>query len=240
MSSYKRICMWSGPRNISTTLMYSFAQRTDTSVYDEPLYAYYLKNSNATDYHPGAEETLASQENDGEKVIAEMLSNTDNQVQFYKQMTHHLLSLDKSFLKKVTNILLTRDPKEMLPSYSAVIEKPQLNDVGYQLHIELVEYFEKNDIPYIVLDSKRVLLNPEEQLKKLCKLLGIEFQAKMLHWEKGARKEDGIWAKYWYKNIHNSTGFIPYKEKSEVFPKHLLPLLKECEPYYKHLLERAL
>ena len=43
----KRICLWSGPRNISTALMYSFAQRSDTIVYDEPFYAYYLKNSNA-------------------------------------------------------------------------------------------------------------------------------------------------------------------------------------------------
>jgi len=37
-----RICLWSGPRNVSTALMYSFRQRTDTSVVDEPLYAHYL------------------------------------------------------------------------------------------------------------------------------------------------------------------------------------------------------
>jgi hypothetical protein len=34
---------WSGPRCCSTSLMYSFAQRDDTSVLDEPLYASYLK-----------------------------------------------------------------------------------------------------------------------------------------------------------------------------------------------------
>ncbi|MFN3491212.1 MAG: sulfotransferase family protein, partial [Anaerolineales bacterium] len=28
-SNIKRICLWSGPRNISTALMYSFAQRDD-------------------------------------------------------------------------------------------------------------------------------------------------------------------------------------------------------------------
>ena len=26
----KRICLWSGPRNVSTALMYAFAQRSDT------------------------------------------------------------------------------------------------------------------------------------------------------------------------------------------------------------------
>ena len=55
-----RLCVWSGPRNISTALMYSFAQRADTTVYDEPLYAHYLVNSDAKDYHPGAEEIIAN------------------------------------------------------------------------------------------------------------------------------------------------------------------------------------
>jgi len=37
-----RINCWSGPRNVSTALMYSFRQRTDTTVVDEPIYAHYL------------------------------------------------------------------------------------------------------------------------------------------------------------------------------------------------------
>ena len=38
-----RINLWSGPRNVSTALMYSFAQRSDTAVVDEPLYGHYLR-----------------------------------------------------------------------------------------------------------------------------------------------------------------------------------------------------
>lgn len=34
---------WSAPRSLSTSLMYSFAQRDDTEVLDEPLYAHYLR-----------------------------------------------------------------------------------------------------------------------------------------------------------------------------------------------------
>ena len=37
-----RIAMWSGPRNISTAMMYSFAAREDCDVVDEPFYAAYL------------------------------------------------------------------------------------------------------------------------------------------------------------------------------------------------------
>ena len=41
----KIISLWSGPRNVSTALMYSFAQRSDTQVIDEPLYAHYLQHT---------------------------------------------------------------------------------------------------------------------------------------------------------------------------------------------------
>ncbi len=240
MTDFKHFCMWACPRNISTTMMYSFAQRNDTKVYDEPLYAHYLANTNAKEYHPGAAEILKHHENDGKKVIVEMLKNEEAPVQFYKQMTHHLLDLDRSFMKSVHHILLTRDPKEMLPSFAAVIENPVLEDTGYSHHNKLIDYFEGNSIPFTVIDSKKILLDPEGQLKKLCNRLGIEFQEAMLKWEKGPRKEDGVWAKYWYGNIHNSTGFMTYKEKEQSFPKHLIPLLEECTPFYERLKALAL
>ena len=37
-----RIAMWSGPRNLSTAMMYSFGARPDFAVVDEPFYAAYL------------------------------------------------------------------------------------------------------------------------------------------------------------------------------------------------------
>ena len=46
----------SGPRNISTAIMYSFAQRPGCSVFDEPLYGIYLKDF----YERGVLENLDS------------------------------------------------------------------------------------------------------------------------------------------------------------------------------------
>ena len=232
-----RVCLWSGPRNISTTMMYSFAQRNDTRVFDEPLYAHYLSNTDANEYHPGADEIIAKMENDGEKVIDLILGNHDKQIVFFKNMTHHLLNLDFSFMKKVVNVLLTRDPVEMLPSFDKVISNPSMEDVGYEMQTKLVDYFTKNNIQFIVLDSKKVLLHPEKELRKLCDKIGILFDKQMLYWESKARKEDGVWAKYWYENIHKSTGFIAYHPKTAPFPNHLKPLLNDCLPHYQKLIE---
>ena len=130
MNNTKRIFLWSGPRNISTTLMYSFAQRKDIRVFDEPLYAHYLTCTNAKEYHPDAELIIRSMECNGQLVVDEMLKNNSAEVLFFKNMTHHLLDLDKSFMKNGLNIILTRNPEDMLPSFHKVIPNPTLNDVG--------------------------------------------------------------------------------------------------------------
>lgn len=237
-SNIKRISMWSGPRNISTALMYSFAQRNDT--FDEPLYGYYLRHSEARHYHPGAEDTMASLENDGKKVVDMMLQNSEKPVLFYKNMTHHLLDLDLEFMNDLTNIILTRDPQEMLPSFAKVIKHPTMQDVGYKLHVDLLNRFEKHNIKYVVLDGKNVLLNPTSVLTKLCDHIGIPFDEHMLQWTPSKRPEDGVWAKYWYDNVHKSSGFGEYRPKTESFPNHLQSLLEECRPYYKQLQTLAL
>lgn len=234
--SKTRICLWSGPRNISTALMYGFAQRSDTQVFDEPLYAHYLSQSSAKGYHPGATEVLASMENDGEKVVREVILGVHTApVLFFKLMAHHLLNLENSFLLQTVNILLTRDPAEMLPSYAAVVENPSLDDVGYAKHLEIFNFLKSQGEMPIVLDAKQVLLNPEKVLRKLCERINIVFDQNMLSWRPGARTEDGVWAKYWYHNVHRSAGFSPYTKKTAPFPAHLKPLLAQCQPYYEQL-----
>ena len=230
-----RVNLWSGPRNISTAIMYSFAQRSDTVVVDEPLYGYYLAHTNADSYHPGADEVINSMETDGEKVIKWMLGNFEKPVVFFKQMTHHLIDLDYSFMKGMINILLTRDPREMLPSFATDIQKPKMTDVGYLDQSRLYETLAKIGQPPIVLDSKQILLTPEATLEKLCSAIGIPFDEAMLSWENGGRPEDGVWAKHWYRNVHDSTGFKPYQPKTDPFPKDLEPLMEKCMPIYQRL-----
>lgn len=232
----KRVCIWSGPRNISTALMYSFAQRADTTVIDEPLYAHYLTSTKAREYHPGAGEVIADQENDGQKVIDQVIfGEYDTPVVFIKHMTHHLVDLDLGFLKDTINIILTRDPNDMLRSIVHQIPEPEMKDVGYAAHLELMEYLQALGQQPMVVDSKDVLMDPERKLRELCAYVDIPFDEGMLSWAAGARPEDGIWARHWYHNVHRSTGFQPYTPKTGPFPEHLKDLLAESERCYKKL-----
>ncbi|HKK25555.1 MAG TPA: hypothetical protein VJ941_07975 [Gracilimonas sp.] len=240
MLKTKRICLWSGPRNISTALMYAFAQREDTTVIDEPLYAHYLVNTNAREYHPGADEVIASQENDGQKVIEEViLGDYDTPIAFFKNMTHHLVNLDWDFMEKTTNVILTRPPKEMLISYAKRVKNPTMQDVGYEKHLELVKYLKSIGKKPLIVDSKDILQYPQSRLRELCGTLGIPFDEAMLKWPAGPRKEDGVWAKHWYHNVHRSTGFKAYKAPTEAIPEDMGDLLERCEEAYEELLTHA-
>ena len=233
----KRICLWSGPRNVSTALMYSFAQRSDCQVYDEPLYAHYLRHTDADEYHPGANEILASMENDGEKVVEMMMGSHEKPVVFFKHMTHHLIELNLDFLKGCINVILTRDPREMIVSFDKVIPNPTMQDVGYEAHLVLMDQLERIGQKAIVLDSKEILFDPKKTLSGFCEAIGIPFEESMLSWKSGPILEDGIWANHWYDNVHKSTGFEPYRKKEVDFPERLESLLEKCEPIYKNLLK---
>ena len=234
-----RINLWSGPRNVSTALMYAFAQRPDTRVVDEPLYGHYLSVSGVR--HPGDDEILDAMDTDGERVVREVfLAPCDRPVLFVKNMGHHLVNLDWNFLEEVTNLMLIRDPKEMLPSLINQVPHPTIDDTALKRQVEIFAYLRHLRNTPMVLDSRELLLNPQGVLEQLCERLGLAFDEGMLHWEAGPRPEDGIWAPHWYHAIHQSTGFSPYRPKTKPFPEFLKPLLAECKPYYDYLYEHAI
>ena len=234
-----RICLWSGPRNVSTALMYSFAQRADTRVIDEPLYGHYLRASDVA--HPGREEVLQAMETDGEAVVRNViLGPCDRPVMFMKQMAHHLVDLDFGFLEHTVNVLLIRDPADVLRTLVRQLPNPGVGDTGLAWQHQLIDRLRDLGQDPPVLDARELLGDPPGVLARLCRRLGIEFEEAMLHWPAGPRPEDGVWAPHWYHNVHRSTGFGPYREKTEPVPEHLLGVLDECRPHYQALYESAL
>jgi len=229
-----RICLWSSPRNISTAMMYAFAQRDDTIAVDEPLYAHYLRVTGVD--HPGREETLNSQQNDGEKVVRNViLGEYDKPIVFLKQMTHHLVDLDLRFMEHTKNILFIRDPKQIIASYAQVRPDVTMQDVGIEKQWWLFNYLTENNFSRLVLDSNEILRSPQNVLQQLCAAISIPFSDAMLHWPAGPKKEDGVWAKYWYDNVHRSTGFEKQKTSERELPEYLRPLYEDCKVYYERL-----
>lgn len=237
MSGVRRIALWSGPRNVSTALMYAFAQRADTRVVDEPLYAAYLERTGMQ--HPGREEVLASQERDAARAIeGVVLGPCDRPVFFQKQMAHHLVDLDWGFLDSLENCFLIRHPGEVLQSFDRVVPDPRPEDVGLGLQVALLEHLRARGADPAVVDSRLLLEDPPGVLARLCERLGIAFDAAMLRWEAGARPEDGVWAPHWYSSVHTSTGFAAYRPRPEP-PERLSPTVEACLPDYERLLAEA-
>ena len=234
----KIICLWSCPRNVSTALMYSFGSRSDTQITDEVLYGYYLSKSNVN--HPGKNEIIENSECDSQKVINEIILKPKKKVNFHKLMTHFLIDIDLEFLNKVTNVLFIRDPKEIIHSYHKVIPNPTIDDIGVKKQFELFNYLNDTGNKVIILDSKDLLTDPEKTLNILCKKINIPFDKNMLQWKKGPKKEDGIWAKYWYKNVHQSSCFNNYQIKDINLDLKNKKLAENCYKYYKILKENSI
>lgn len=235
------INLWSGPRNVSTALMYAFRERPDTTVVDEPLYAAWLARHPDAD-HPGRADTLASQPSDPTTVVDLLLADDwPTPVVFAKQMAAHLDGIDRQWLDRCGNAILVRPPEEVIASYSEVVALPTATGLGYSIQLELLRSGLDHDRPPVVLETSRVLEDPRGVLTRACGLLGLEFDEAMLSWPPGPSPEDGVWAPHWYGATHSSTGFGTPRDHD---PARLSPALTAvaatCRPAYEELAAHAL
>lgn len=230
----KRIHLLSNPRNLSTALMYSFAQRPDAAVVDEPLYARYLSRVQVD--HPGQAAVLNSQSHNAQDIFQQVFERKQVQeLLFIKNMTAHLVDLDFSFMDALTNIIYIRDPRQILASFAQVVELPTVEQIGTLRQAAVFDYLVQQGKVPIVFDSSDLLRAPRLALQALCVACGIPFYEEMLTWEAGPRPEDGVWAKYWYGNVHKTTGFKQQKTSTRPLPQALEPLYEQLKPAYEQL-----
>jgi hypothetical protein len=232
-----RVAMWSGPRNISTAMMRSWENRSDTFVIDEPFYAHYLSRNNIE--HPGRDEVLSNGEIDSAKVSHGLVNDISDSHKIYyqKHMTHHLLdSVNRDWIEKVINCFLIRNPKDMIISYSKIHSEITSDLLGLEQQKEIFDYVRQltGKTPPII-DSKDVLINPEYILSKFCEIIGVNFSNEMLNWPKGTRDTDGVWGKYWYDGVINSTGFNQYVSKNQEVPDKYKAIYEDSLKLYEDL-----
>lgn len=241
MSHNSHTNLWSSPRNVSTALMYSLAQHPDVTVVDEPLYAHYLVHQQTAAAHPFREKILAEMESDGDLIIEKMLDEEHSSSHVvFKQMTHHLVELSRDFLNRMSNVLLIRDPRAILRSFGEVVEDVTAADIGVPQQFELFHQLRASGHLTAVVDARLLLLDPPRVLRQLCDRLGLAYTDALLRWPAGPRPEDGVWAPAWYANVHRSTGFQPYRERTFTLPPRLEEIAVACRPAYEAMLAEAL
>jgi hypothetical protein len=215
--------MWSGPRNLSTAMMYAFGNRADCAVWDEPFYAPYLAATGAD--HPMRDAIIAAHETDPQTVARRCIDTIPAQKpHFYmKHMPHHMVDgFPLDWTKDCINIHLIRHPARVIASYGAKRDAMTLDDIGFAQQTALYDR-----IGGLVIDSSDIRAAPKEMLKKLCSAIGLPFDPAMLHWPAGPKPDDGIWASHWYGAVHASTGFAAAEGP--------LPILDAAQEKMRHL-----
>ena len=233
----KRIAMWSGPRNLSTALMYAFAARGDCAVWDEPYYAAYLAATGID--HPMKAGVIAAGERDPAQVAAACLGPIPQQQSLFyqKHMTLHMIpAFDRGFMRGLTNVFLIRHPARVVASYAKKRESPTLADIGFvqqaALFDQVADWLGRAPL---VIDSADLRADPAAALGKLCAALGIGFTDRMLRWSAGPKPYDGVWARHWYNAVHRSTGFEAAEGALPVLQGEAQRLADTAQPYYETL-----
>lgn len=224
-----KIAMWSGPRNLSTAMMYAFGNRPDFTAMDEPFYAPYLAATGLD--HPMRDDILNVHETDPNRVAIACSDAGEKSHKYMKHMPHHMLDrFPLDWANDCVNIHLIRHPARVIASYSAKRENPTLEDLGYTQQVALYDR-----IGGLVVDSADIRQDPENALKNLCAQIGLPFDSALLNWPIGPRSFDGIWASHWYGAVHQSTGFAGAEGPLPELEGAAADLLDAALPYYEKL-----
>jgi hypothetical protein len=234
-----RLACWSGPRNISTATMRAWENRADTEVLDEPLYAWYLAHTGLD--HPGRDQVIAAGETDWRQVVDSLTRPWPDgpEVQYQKHMAQHLVpELPREWIASLHNVLLIRDPAEVVASYVRARESCEPDDIGIPQQGWLMELWDEHGADVPIIDARDFLGAPEAHLRRLCDWLGIAFTDRMLSWPPGPRESDGVWAPHWYEAVWSSTGFAPWRPRETNLSEHDAAVAEACRPTYAALYAR--
>ncbi len=228
--------MWSGPRNLSTAMMYAFGNRADFAIWDEPFYAPYLAATGLD--HPMTDDIIAAHETDAQ-IVAQLCIGPipGGKQHFYmKHMPHHMIDgFPLDWAQDCVHVHLIRHPARVIASYGAKRDEMTLEDIGFPQQAAIY-----NALGGVVIDSADIRTDPKGMLVKLCDAIGLPFDPAMLSWPAGARKDDGVWAKHWYETVHKSTGFAGAEGPLPRVDPPYDSLLDNALPYYDALAARKL
>ena len=229
--------MWSGPRNLSTAMMRSFASRSDTFVSDEPFYGCFLRSTGLD--HPMREQTIAAMDCDWRSVMTDLAGEAPDgsPIWYQKHMSHHMTGpIGYKDFEGFTHAFLIREPARMIASYLRKRERAVFENFGLDRQVEFFEQ-EGDRLGHAppVVEANDLLADPPGMLFKLCAALEIPFEEAMLRWPQGRQPTDGPWAAHWYGAVEKSTGFGAPETSPVELKTEDRKLADRCSPYYERL-----
>ncbi len=228
-------------------MMRAWENRSDTQVWDEPFYAYYLTQTQRPD--PLADQTIQTGITDWQQVVDRLCQSPASGLQYHKHITTHVLpgdSLDWVHQDPgMRHVFLIREPERVVASFNQLFSDADVDElesfIGFHQQQRIFDAIKKHtgDTP-LVIDSSRFLTNPKQHLQNVCESLAIAFEDAMLSWPKGLRDSDGVWASHWYKSVQQSTGFGPPPTGVPTLNEAQHEVASRCRAVYENLLTHAI
>lgn len=240
MSQCKRIAMWAVPRSLGTALYRAWANRPDTTAFDEPFFVAYV-------HHTG-EDLGVTREMVAEsgrptsyaEVVDELFAPLPEgkTIAYQKHQPHNILVefADTDWLWQVEHCFLIRHPAYVLTSLRKLVPRFTFEETGWPKLLEMFELVRAKTgrIPPII-DAHELQNHPQDVLEQLCEAVGVPFRPEMLSWPSLDLEAFPEVMRTWQGVVLQSTGFKPSSTAIPEVPPELRPMLAACEEIYEKL-----
>ncbi len=237
------LALWTHPRSISTAFERVMMERGDLKILHEPFsYFYYVHHDGATIPQQHVDPTHPT---DYVGIKGHIEKAAAEQPVFFKDMCSHCfdkLVSDNSFLQRLTNTFLIRDPAKAIASYYAMNANVTIEEIGLKQLCAVYENVVSLGSKAIVVDADDLEDNPDSTINAYCKALGIKFIPEAMTWNPGQKAEWEIW-KDWLKDAAESVGIQKNMELFEVTvdnSEHLKSFYEDQLPYYKTMFDQRI
>ncbi len=203
---HRILALWAHPRSLSTALERVFIERGDFAVMHEPFsVVYYLHERRAAAAHAVFDQDEVT---DYGSIRSGILEAAKQHPVFFKDMCYHChghLMDDESFLQRMTNVFLIRDPRQAIASHYAKNPNVTSEEIGYEKQANVFRKIsELTGTPPAVIAAEDLQQDPAGMVSALCRKLRLDDRPDALSWQVGEREEWHNWRE-WHSEVAQST-----------------------------------
>lgn len=251
MTGHPIIALWSHPRSMSTAIERIMRERGDLDCLHEPfMYDYYVHRQVRTMPHFEVQKDHPA----SYAAIRDMILDRAGKAPvFLKDMSYyvmpHILD-DRSFLDRLTNVFLVRDPVASIPSYYKLDPDLTLEEVGLEAQARHYDALVALGKTPPVIAAEDVRADTEGVIGALWRRIGLDHVAEAFDWQRETPK-DWVQVGGWHGDVSSATGIRPigaeeiaaqerkFDTLADREPR-LRALLDHHRPFYRHLAARAM